>query len=126
MECSQNGQQYGHIVMTDDVYTIRQCLMLGKYHCNGCKFDFPGVCSLESCSRKVNVSVIVAEAPHGWCERTPSGRDWLTGYIPLSSIHVVYDDWCSLHLLTPGESLPCHRSLLSLSPRHVGKLCLHQ
>ena len=50
-------------------------------------------CRLESW--KVNVSVIVAEAPHGW--RTPSGRDWLYP-TELHSSCV----W-GLHHLTPGD-----------------------
>ena len=61
-------------------------------------------------SWKVNVNVIVVEAPHGWVRGPPVVE---TGYIPLSSIQVVYEDWQDCTNPHRGRTLPCHHSSAS-------------
>ena len=65
-------------------------------------------------SWKVNVNVIVVEAPHGWVRGPPVVE---TGYIPLSSIQVVYEDCTNPH---QGRTLPCHHTTaLCISNTHL-------
>ena len=80
MECSQNGQHYGHIVMTDDPHTIRQFLMLGKYDC----VDDARTAVLQCVYRlsadwraEGQCQCYCCWGPPWLSCRTPSGRDWL-------------------------------------------------
>ena len=99
--------------MTDDPHTRHSCWenirpQLGPALSGGFISWRPG--ELEE-SWKVNVNVIVVEAPHGWVRGPPVVE---TGYIPLSSIQVVYEDCTNPH---QGRTLPCHHSTLhSASP----------